>query len=76
MSSQWINVKERLPENGECVAVTNGADVAIAEIYPIGSDQWEPCGVTAADDYGLTLTFIPTHWMSLPELPSEAGGQA
>ena len=58
----WISEKERLPEQGERVLVSNGG--FICESYLSQSGKWQRGGV---DMFFMT----PSHWMPLPEPPKE-----
>lgn len=59
--SEWINVKDRLPEKEQVVLCCLGL---VMNVYTYkGDNTWE-------DDYGYWQKDEPiTHWMSLPELP-------
>lgn len=60
---EWISVKERLPEKGERILVTNGASVG--EAYMNLQGKWMR--------FGSELVWMtPTHWMPLPPAPKEA----
>lgn len=64
--SEWISVKERLPEPGK-VLITDGKSVHMT------NGAWlyrTPDGETRApSNYGAGITV--THWMPLPEPPKE-----
>ena len=67
--SEWISVKNRLPKTNKEVLVYRGGHIGnLISVYTyIGCDKWE-------DDYGYwTRTDDEgiTHWMPLPEPPTE-----
>ena len=69
--SEWISVKDRLPEPEIRVLVAYGSEAEIAWIDKIKSDQkWEvdyhSCGCCAS-----FVSRLVTHWMPLPELPED-----
>lgn len=56
----WVSVKERFPEQGERVLVTNGGFVC--ESFLNEENEWQRGGTK--------LFFMtPTHWMPLPPPP-------
>lgn len=57
--SQWISVKDRLPEECKCVLVYDGGVCSIAWRY---KGEWE------SDDYTLATV---TYWQPLPEPPKD-----
>ena len=66
--SEWINVKDRLPEHEDRYLVINGMQQYIMpfKFNGVGLGYWE-CGYrfhSKANDV--------THWMPLPEPPKEA----
>lgn len=61
---EWINVKNRFPEDDINVVVTDGEDMAIA-FYE--EDKWF---MVSWDMYNFDQDNI-THWMSVPELPQK-----
>lgn len=76
---KWINVKERLPEIGQSVALIN---VNAWENGPVDRNIYA-CGYlwqgnnyrpywSVVGERGLSLEQY-THWMPLPELPKEEG---
>lgn len=58
---EWISIKERLPEPGERVLLSDGTFVA--EGYILFTGEWMRNEIWV-------LPMHPTHWMPLPE-PSE-----
>ena len=66
---EWISVKDRLPKSNQEVLVYRGGhigDLMNVYIY-VGNDKWE-------DEYGywsVTDDEGITHWMPLPEPPTE-----
>lgn len=69
MMSEWINVKDKLPEINKEVLIYRGSYIGVPmSIYTyLGHDEWEDeYGYwTRADDEGIT------HWMPLPKPPRE-----
>ena len=77
MMSEWISVKDRLPENsGEYIVV------ACDEGCPYGEGIWYATVVVCAEyafnswtwcegSHEYSLDGIVTHWMPLPEAPKE-----
>ena len=59
--SEWISVKDRLPEDGLEVLVFCDGRICVMDMY--GTDWW--CEGYHWDGDR------PTHWMPLPEPPSE-----
>ncbi len=59
---QWISVKDRLPEVGQFVLITNGTFVC--ESFLALNRKWQRGGV---DLFFMTAT----HWQPLPEPPKE-----
>jgi hypothetical protein len=57
--SEWISVKERLPEPGERVLYCYRGFVG--EGYVTKSGEWERAGIWTR--------YYPSHWMPLPEPP-------
>ena len=64
--SEWISVKERLPEPGERVLLSDGTFVA--EGYILFTGKWMRNGIWV-------LPMHPTHWMPLPEPPKEGDSE-
>ncbi len=63
---EWISIKDRLPEPGERVLLSDGTFVA--EGYILFTGKWMRNGIWV-------LPMHPTHWMPLPEPPKEGGGE-
>lgn len=62
--SDWISVKERLPDiNDEYIVFTEDAEVFICEYLPSVNQWWDR---DASIIYGRI-----THWMPLPDPPKE-----
>lgn len=65
--SEWISVKERLPEEGVAVLIAYDADGRllrrIAQQY---YGVWYVFGAVVTADFNQKVT----HWMPLPEAPS------
>lgn len=66
MENNWISIKEKLPDAGERVLVTDG--IAVFEQYikyrfiDHGEMHW--------DRYdGVAIITNPTHWMQMPKPP-------
>ena len=59
---QWIPVEERLPEKERVVLICHRGTVGMARLYSDGwywdMDEWHK-------------PFTPSHWMPLPEPPTE-----
>ena len=68
--SEWISVKDRLPE-GECLAVSNCRGFSYGEylIGYIGEDESSDTGYMCESDNEILSN--ATHWMPLPEQPKE-----
>jgi len=68
METKWISVKDRLPEDGVEVLITDGEniDVSFCELTYFGDDpnEMEWFGRISPWHFGNI-----THWMPLPELP-------
>ncbi len=71
---QWISVKDRLPSRCRWVLLTDGDNISIGKIeplpggislesYSISPIRWISNGFEGEDEV--------THWMPLPELPSQ-----
>lgn len=59
--SEWINVKDRLPEEGAYLCCLG---YEVKEICYYDGDQWED------SELAIVTPFV-THWMPLPDLPRE-----
>ena len=57
--AEWISVKDRLPEYGERVLITEGT--AVFEAYRSASGKWVRMGIGWKENV--------THWCPLPEPP-------
>lgn len=73
--SEWISVKEKLPEIGKNVLVCfQNGDMAVACVFDTDEDLtlWR-----AVTDEGWTCDCDtePTNWMPLPEPPKEGDGK-
>lgn len=79
---EWISVDERLPENkGDYMVFTKNGNIKVmpffternmsAAIYGRGFCIWERGRRTDDDDWWKPVGYV-THWMPLPELPSES----
>lgn len=68
---EWISVKEKLPEKGEIVQVTDGAFVHCGRYTDTdgGGRPMDDGFLTCEDEFYRTNHNI-THWMPLPEPPS------
>ena len=76
--SEWISVKEKLPERigEEMLAVGSsglGPEPYITLVEYIGDGHW---GTTRDDELNGFNSRTVTHWMLLPYLPAEAYAQA
>jgi len=74
--SEWISVKDRLPENNDDVLVTDGEDCAVLFFHK-NDNKWKyGYGLLEAYNYdgGACIeaeTQGMTHWMPLPEPPKD-----
>ena len=59
--SEWISVKDRLPENDSCILIYDG-DVGICIYYKGKFQDFDENG------YPFEKRYV-THWMPLPEPP-------
>ena len=76
--SEWISVKDRMPEEDQLVAF---ADIGYGEVYASacgkffgGSFHVDTDGLEASNYDGsacVYLDFIPTHWVALPSIPKD-----
>lgn len=69
----WISVKERVPDNSECVLITDGKNIGGAHYFAklFNPRTKEESGPTWGNQhYRLTGGYIiePTHWMPLESL--------
>lgn len=62
---------ESAPTDGTCVLVAEGAAVGEARCYSEG-EGWYWAGNAPTDSWGGRV--YPTHWMPLPEPPSQTVG--
>jgi predicted RNA-binding Zn-ribbon protein involved in translation (DUF1610 family) len=65
--SRWILVSERLPEKNEPVCVVCGGKVTVGTYSPMMDDWW----ALVLPVTGIQPTDNVTHWMPLPEPPTE-----
>jgi len=70
--SEWISVKERLPEEGKSVLIFGKGwdEPEIGRLESIDAEgfYWTD---TDGDDQDWSEEFLPTHWQPLPEPPKE-----
>lgn len=66
--SEWIGVKERLPEPEVYVLIATDVWVAMGKYKP----NWNMGDGAFSDDGDCGLSSQPTHWMYLPEPPRGA----
>jgi hypothetical protein len=70
--SEWISVKDRLPEENENVILYDGKEVFCGDLFfgKLGKICW---GIQACDGicYGHYNKDEVTHWMPLPKPPKE-----
>lgn len=67
--SEWINAKERLPEDGEWVIIVVGEDGVQTAVWNETHQCWD-------DDEGDDVEYekdVVTMWMSIPEPPTKRG---
>jgi hypothetical protein len=71
--AEWISVKDRLPEEGKPVLISDGKDGTAAKMqffYHVITKEkitsWEPHCAYHGEAW---IDFEPTHWMPLPEPP-------
>lgn len=62
--TNWISVKDRLPELGQRVIATNGIIVGEAYLYGHNREFYRPYG----ESWEIVLGPV-TYWMPMPELP-------
>ncbi len=62
----WISVKERLPENGDCVAVSHVNSPYDPVIARYRNDHAKPFIISAGQDWGFDSV---THWLKILPLP-------
>lgn len=66
INSNWVSVKDKLPEAGERVIVTEGNFVCEAymsyQFIDHGNVHWKRYN-------SCSLQFVPTYWMSFPKPP-------
>lgn len=63
----WISLKDKVPEFGENVIVTDGEEVLVLFLDTIRQYK-DYTRYDFSDINGWTI-LSPTHWMPLPELP-------
>lgn len=63
--NDWINVKDRLPEDDNFVLVCNSEDKEIIIANYRGNNAWDSYA------YGWLPDNVVTHWQPLPKLPEE-----
>lgn len=65
----WINVKDRLPENGQCVLVIIYKENKYWEPFTCDYDGgfYDPMDDLSNEDWSDTVS----HWMPLPEPPKQ-----
>lgn len=70
---EWKNVIDERPDVGQHVLVTNGEEVRMGYIGASGySGPYDPrIGWMTLRYFDLDRGFFPTHWMPLPEVPSQ-----
>jgi len=65
---EWISVKDRLPEKGVTVLITDGKSAKegkLSEVYPDGRASFDCCGCC----YDVGLMTDVTYWGYLKDLP-------
>lgn len=67
--SEWIGVKDKLPETHEAVLLHGRSCNCVAYLDTYG--EWVPEGVESSYDMARVVLQIghPTHWMPLPQPP-------
>jgi hypothetical protein len=63
--SEWISVKDGLPEDGQSVLVTKRHSYPEIVVFDEVYNCWDD---SEGDDYYRALDYF-THWMPLPENP-------
>jgi len=66
--TEWISVKDRLPEHGEYILLTYTEDHKIHKDMWCEKGKWMYPG--EMDFYGETNSKV-THWMPFPETPND-----
>lgn len=70
LNSQWVNVKDRLPEKDQIVLCFHDGEVFQAHIQIIYSDGYAVFKQPNASMYGANMYNIPvTHWQAISPPP-------
>lgn len=67
---EWINIKDRLPAEGEPVIVWESTGMTIAHLLGFSSDSRKPEWI---ESFGNCSFQSVTHWMELPKPPTSEG---
>ena len=62
--SEWISVKDRLPDEGEAVLVFSSYWCSNSFVATLIRGEWKASSILSRPD-------LVTHWMPLPEPPEE-----
>lgn len=69
---EWISVKDKLPEPGRAVLITENGSTPISAIYKTEYADWdENCNCGGCENYPRLYQNEVTHWMPLPEPPKD-----
>ena len=64
MEMKWTALKDKKPEHGQAVLITDGVTLATAiadtRFYPDGRIRWDGCGFSGHE---WDWDFCATHWM-------------
>lgn len=72
LNTEWISVKDRMPDLRVGVLVTNGEEITAARLTTFGGSTvyWDPHMVDGYEA-GLDIDGQITHWMPFPPPPKK-----